>query len=110
MGAAGWVTRASPPRVCRQAPAARCWGIGAGPPTRHRLLHSRGPARGRFGLASSLPGPLATPQVASGDTSDIGWNFAKFLVNPDGSVAGRWAPTTSPLSLDKKIMEAIGSK
>ena len=48
--------------------------------------------------------------MGSGDTSDIGWNFAKFLVNADGSVAGRFAPTASPLSLDKKIMEAIGSK
>ena len=28
-------------------------------------------------------------QVASGDTSPIPWNFAKFLVRQDGTVYGR---------------------
>jgi hypothetical protein len=29
-------------------------------------------------------------KVASGDTSPILWNFAKFIVRRDGTVQGRW--------------------
>lgn len=30
----------------------------------------------------------------------IKWNFAKFLVDKDGNVVDRFAPTTSPLSIE----------
>ncbi|XWS40496.1 hypothetical protein CRYUN_Cryun18bG0144800 [Craigia yunnanensis] len=33
-----------------------------------------------------------------GDT--IRWNFTKFLVNKEGKVVERYAPTTSPLKID----------
>lgn len=46
-------------------------------------------------------------KVASGDTSLIGWNFAKFLVRKDGTVAGRWGPRTSPSSLAADIEELL---
>ncbi|KAG2435399.1 hypothetical protein HXX76_007471 [Chlamydomonas incerta] len=49
-------------------------------------------------------------KVASGDTSDIGWNFGKFLVRPDGTVYGRYAPTTGPMALEKYIVELINSR
>ncbi|KXZ53559.1 hypothetical protein GPECTOR_6g475 [Gonium pectorale] len=49
-------------------------------------------------------------KVASGDTSDIGWNFGKFLVRPDGTVFGRYAPTTSPLALEKYVQELLASR
>lgn len=42
-------------------------------------------------------------KVASGDTSLIGWNFAKFLVKRDGTVHGRYGPKTSPMSLESEI-------
>lgn len=42
-------------------------------------------------------------KVASGDTSLIGWNFAKFLVRKDGTVHGRYGPKTSPMSLESEI-------
>lgn len=32
---------------------------------------------------------------ASGDTSPISWNFAKFLVRKDGTVFGRYGPKSS---------------
>jgi glutathione peroxidase len=31
-----------------------------------------------------------------GDGPDIGWNFEKFLVDPDGTVAARFGPQTDP--------------
>ncbi|QSB16229.1 glutathione peroxidase [Natronosporangium hydrolyticum] len=39
---------------------------------------------------------LVTTADAAGHTGDIRWNFEKFLVAPDGSVAGRFDPGTEP--------------
>ena len=36
-------------------------------------------------------------------TSEIKWNFEKFLINREGQVVKRVAPTTSPLKLTKAI-------
>jgi glutathione peroxidase len=33
---------------------------------------------------------------ADGSTGDIQWNFEKFLIAPDGTVAGRFRPKTTP--------------
>ena len=33
---------------------------------------------------------------ASGEAGDIRWNFEKFLVRPDGTVAARFRPRTAP--------------
>ena len=38
-------------------------------------------------------GPRRTPRGTAGD---IRWNFEKFLVAPDGTVAARFAPTVDP--------------
>ncbi|WP_242906757.1 glutathione peroxidase [Actinomadura terrae] len=40
-------------------------------------------------------GLVGTPD-AEGHTGDIRWNFEKFLIGPDGSVAARFAPQTEP--------------
>ncbi|TNY34958.1 glutathione peroxidase [Thermomonospora catenispora] len=42
---------------------------------------------------------------ASGHTGDIRWNFEKFLVAPDGTVAARFAPQTEPD--DEALIAAI---
>ena len=39
--------------------------------------------------------------------SDILWNFTKFLVNRDGSVVKRFAPTAEPVSFEKDIEEML---
>lgn len=38
---------------------------------------------------------------------DIKWNFTKFLIDSKGNVVDRFAPTTSPLKLEQKIVELI---
>ena len=38
-------------------------------------------------------------QVASGDTSNISWNFAKFLVDKEGKVISRYGPGTNPSAI-----------
>ena len=35
--------------------------------------------------------------------SDILWNFTKFLINRDGTVVKRYAPTTTPENIEKDI-------
>lgn len=38
----------------------------------------------------------------------IKWNFTKFLVDQDGNVVERYAPTTSPSSIEKDIKKLLG--
>lgn len=38
----------------------------------------------------------------------IKWNFTKFLVDKDGKVVGRYAPTIKPESLEKDIERLLG--
>lgn len=47
----------------------------------------------------------------SGFNGAIPWNFTKFLVARDGSVAGRFPPTTEPLSaqLTSRIEKLLGN-
>ncbi|CAF1744012.1 BnaCnng67520D [Brassica napus] len=40
--------------------------------------------------------------------SGIKWNFSKFLVDKDGNVVDRYAPTTSPLSIEKDLKKLLG--
>jgi glutathione peroxidase len=39
---------------------------------------------------------LKDAQPGEGDTSDITWNFEKFLVDGSGNVVKRYAPPTTP--------------
>ena len=39
--------------------------------------------------------------------SDILWNFTKFLINRNGTVVKRYAPTTTPDDIEKDIQEMI---
>lgn len=41
-------------------------------------------------------------------TKGIKWNFTKFLVNRDGEVLSRYAPTTKPDALASDIEKALG--
>lgn len=47
---------------------------------------------GRHPLYTGLVGAAD----AEGHTGDIRWNFEKFLVSPDGTVAARFSPQTEP--------------
>lgn len=39
--------------------------------------------------------------------SEIKWNFAKFLLDKDGKTVGRYAPTSSPLSIESDILKYL---
>ncbi|XP_027340701.1 probable phospholipid hydroperoxide glutathione peroxidase [Abrus precatorius] len=39
----------------------------------------------------------------------IKWNFTKFLINKEGQVVDRYAPTTSPLKIEKDIEKLLQS-
>ncbi|KAL7123037.1 hypothetical protein ABFS83_01G072300 [Erythranthe nasuta] len=38
---------------------------------------------------------------------NIKWNFSKFLVDKEGQVVDRYAPTTTPLSIEKDIKKLL---
>ena len=40
-------------------------------------------------------------------SSDILWNFTKFLISRDGKVVKRYAPTTEPKDFEKDIEEML---
>ena len=40
-------------------------------------------------------------------TNAIKWNFTKFLVNKQGHVVSRYAPTTSPANLETEIQKLL---
>jgi glutathione peroxidase len=56
---------------------------------------------GRHAIYESL---TSVPDTA-GETGDIQWNFEKFLVRPDGTVAARFRPRTTPD--DPEVLSAI---
>ena len=46
---------------------------------------------------------LRAEQPGEGDTSDITWNFEKFLVDRSGAVVARWAPPTTPEEIGDQL-------
>jgi glutathione peroxidase len=48
---------------------------------------------------------LTSAPDAGGEAGDIQWNFEKFLVRPDGTVAARFRPRTTPD--DPEVLAAI---
>eukprot|EP00879_Flechtneria_rotunda_P014174 GHRR01014811.1.p1 GENE.GHRR01014811.1~~GHRR01014811.1.p1 ORF type:complete len:124 (+),score=33.52 GHRR01014811.1:666-1037(+) len=40
-------------------------------------------------------------------TSDIKWNFTKFLINKEGKVVGRYGSTTSPKQVEADIQKYL---
>lgn len=42
------------------------------------------------------------------NTESIKWNFTKFLVDRDGRVLTRYAPTDTPESIEKDVVAALG--
>jgi glutathione peroxidase len=55
----------------------------------------------RHPLYSALTGVADT----SGEAGDVQWNFEKFLLTPDGTIAARFRPRTEPES--QEIVSAI---
>ncbi|HEX7726509.1 MAG TPA: glutathione peroxidase, partial [Rhizomicrobium sp.] len=50
-------------------------------------------------LKREKPGILGTQRIK--------WNFTKFLIGRDGSVAARYAPVTNPQDIEKPIEKLL---
>ena len=46
---------------------------------------------------------LKSEAPGDGDSSDIVWNFEKFLVNANGEVVQRFSPTVSPEEVAEQL-------
>jgi glutathione peroxidase len=50
---------------------------------------------------------LKAEQPGDGDSAEIGWNFAKFLVDGSGAVVKRFGPTVTPEEIDADIAALV---
>ena len=67
-------------------------------------LKSQAPAEEYKGLKAKAAQKLfKTISKSVEKDSDIQWNFTKFLINRDGTVVKRYAPTTTPEDIEKDI-------
>lgn len=46
---------------------------------------------------------LKAEQPGDGDSSEIVWNFEKFLVDRSGAVVARWSPTVTPEEISERL-------
>ena len=46
--------------------------------------------------AAALYTMMKEQQPGEGETSDVAWNFEKFLVDPQGNTVARWGTRTTP--------------
>ena len=51
---------------------------------------------------------LKTEQPGEGESSDITWNFEKFLVNSNGDVVARFSPMVTPEEVAAQLGELLG--
>jgi len=51
---------------------------------------------------------LKSEQPGEGDSADITWNFEKFLVDSDGTVVARFAPTATPEEIAEQLPTLLG--
>ena len=58
--------------------------------------------------ATDLYDWLKSEQPGEGETSDITWNFEKFLVNSDGEVVARFAPMVTPEEVAEQLADLLG--
>jgi glutathione peroxidase len=57
--------------------------------------------------ACELYGLLKTAMPDDDGKSDIPWNFTKFLVDGDGKVLARFAPTVTPEQIAERLDELL---
>jgi len=51
---------------------------------------------------------LKTEQPGDGETSDLVWNFEKFLVDAKGEVVARFSPTVTPEEVAEQLPSLLG--
>lgn len=64
----------------------------------------------RIAVNGDQTDPLFTYLKQASGHGRIKWNYTKFLVNREGQLVKRYAPTTKPLSFENDIVEALKIK
>jgi glutathione peroxidase len=50
---------------------------------------------------------LRAEQPGEGESSDVTWNFEKFLVNGKGEAVARWSPKTTPEDVGEQLRQFL---
>ncbi|MBM4763292.1 glutathione peroxidase [Bacillus sp. B15-48] len=76
----------------------------------YQYLREHSPEESELDVNSRLYKHLITnfPNVLK--SNEIKWNFTKFLINSEGEIVKRYAPTTSPEEIEKDIERLIQTK
>lgn len=72
----------------------------------YRYLKEQAPQSIEDETAKGLEAKLSSMGFKT-EGSDIKWNFTKFLINREGKVVARFAPTLSPEVLEKEIKKLL---
>ena len=71
-------------------------------------LKEQAPTEEYHGLKAKAASALfKTISTSVEKDSDIKWNFTKFLIDREGNVVERYAPTTKPTDIEQKIVELL---
>ncbi|MBQ7209859.1 MAG: glutathione peroxidase [Paludibacteraceae bacterium] len=71
-------------------------------------LKEQAPTEEYHGLAAKGTGAMLKKISKTYEKeSDIRWNFTKFLVDREGTVVGRFAPTTKPEDIESEILKVL---
>lgn len=71
-------------------------------------LKEQAPTEEYHGLAAKGTGAMLKKISKTYEKeSDIRWNFTKFLVDREGKVVGRFAPTTKPEDIESEILKVL---
>lgn len=80
---------------------------GEGASDLYKYLRSTSPAETKSEAASELYERLDKKHNFRTDGTEIKWNFTKFLVDKNGKIIARYAPTAKPQELEKAIEQLL---
>ncbi len=71
-------------------------------------LKEQAPTEEYHGLAAKGTGAMLKKiSKTYNKENDIRWNFTKFLIDREGNVVGRYAPTTKPEDIEKDVLKLL---
>ena len=82
--------------------------VGEGADPLFKYLCKEKPTEEVLGMKNKLAMKAVSKISPAKAKGEIKWNFTKFLIDRDGNVVDRFAPTTTPKEMEAKVKELIG--
>ena len=82
--------------------------VGEGADPLFKFLCKNQPDEEIIGMKNKLAMKAIAKITPGKGKGEIKWNFTKFLIDREGNVVERYAPTTTPKEMEEKVKELIG--